>query len=212
MFIIKPTFINHKMEEVACSTYAMIAEGIYVGNRAASCDVRFLADADITAIINLTPKKPKVPVEGIDYFDFIVLQQELLDTEFPKTTAKLESIASTVRSLRAAGRSILIFCEDGKNSCMLAAGYYLINSAKQPYATVIENLEVMYLDPASRKAELADRREFAADACNYAERIDSLPDFARALHFAEKNTRRQNLCLTMASFRKLLRLSGGAKK
>jgi protein-tyrosine phosphatase len=102
--------------------------------------VQFLADADITAIINLTGKMDRM-VEDVDYFDYALPSSELLETEFQKTITKLEAIMSDLSELRNNNRNVLIHCLDGKNKSMLAAGYYLITRCGKKADATIDLLE-----------------------------------------------------------------------
>lgn len=184
--------------------HAKVAEGLWVGNKSSCIDVQFLADEDITAIINLSGTADP-PVEDVDYFDFMLPSQELLDIEFPKTLSKLEAIANDIKMLRDNGRSVLIHCSDGKNKCVLAAGYYLITQCEKKAADVIEQLELLYLTAEQKREEMDFRSKLS--------HIPENPEEGVAIAVSvdaerRKATRNEIKCLTIASFRKILRVVG----
>jgi hypothetical protein len=197
----------------ATARYARIEDGLYVGNKRAVKDMSFLSNADISALINLTGKRD-ARIEDVVVFAAMLPSQELMDTEIPKTNAKLETIAAKIHEFRRAGRTVLIYCVDGVDKCMLAAGYYLIAQG-QPYMNIIPRLEMLYYDATQRSTELAERAIVTTDpaALEKADAQLSASDAAawQALCL-ERAARREIRCLKMASFRKILRLKGGAKK
>jgi hypothetical protein len=145
------------------SLHSKVSIGIFVGNIYSATDLTFLAEADVSAIINISGKSSPI-IEDVDTFDFLLPSQELMDTEFPKTYMKLEAISQTIHNLRQSDRNILVCCNDGINKSILAIGHYLITYGGMEYGDIIEYLESIY--------------------------------------FAQKNTIK---CLTMVSFRKILR-------
>lgn len=130
------------MEPQNSIIYALVTDGIYIGNINSAKDLVFLANADISAIINLSGVYND-PVEDVDCFDFLLPSQELLDSEIPMTVKKLETIATTIADLRARNRTVLIHCIDGKNKCPLCAGYFLIKYCGYG-AEIIERLRNLY--------------------------------------------------------------------
>ncbi|SIP85743.1 Dual specificity phosphatases (DSP): Ser/Thr [Pacmanvirus A23] len=175
------------------SRYAKVAEGVWVGNCSASTDLTFLADADISAIINLCGSSLQ-QVEDVDYFEYVLPNEELIESEFPRVLSKLESISQYITMLRNNKRCVLISCNDGKNKCMIAAGYYLINVLKQQTNDVIWKLESLYFTPNEIQEELAYNKKVEAF-----EEIDSKS-------FELMNARKVNKCLTMASFKRILKI------
>jgi hypothetical protein len=182
--------------------YAKVADGIWVGNLTSACQTGFLSGADITAIINLSGKMSQY-ADDIDYFDYALPSSELMNTEFPKTITKLEAIMSDIKDLRANGRNILIHCYDGKNKCMLAAGYYLVTQCGNDPNTVIDQLEQLYFTPEQRKEEQESRLSFTTPddpSEGVAVRVD--------LDVQERRDQRNAVrCLTLASFKRILRLN-----
>ncbi len=199
------------------SRFARVAEGIFVGNFKCTEDLHFLADNDITAIINLSGKTTMF-VEDIDYFEYLLPSQELMQAEIPKTTTKLNTISQNIHELRTANRCVLINCSDGRNKCLLAAGYYLI-SQNRKYDAVINQLETCYFNTRQKADEIeyVQNAIVDPDAAEEAEKL--LPDIERSRLYEirrvmeEKRAERSGVRgLTMASFKKLLRLKGGSRK
>lgn len=192
--------------------YNKLAEGIFVGNIAAAKSVQTLANLHITAIINISGvSKDWQSVQGVDRIDFMLPSQELLESERPKTILKLETIAGDIHTLRNNNRVVLINCFDGKNKCMLAAGYYFITKCKWTYAETIYKLETLYFSDSQKDDDLSDRKRILAESDP-----DTLPPIITAAELqritAGRDERRELRCLTMSSFSKVLRLAGGAKK
>lgn len=191
--------------------YALVDDGIYVGNISAAKDLNFLANADVSAIINLSGKLVE-SIEDVDVFEFLLPSQELMDSEIPKTNAKLDTICTVIHELRANNRTVLIQCADGKNKCMLAVGYYLISKHNKPFNTVIEQLEMLYLSPQQKSDERDERVRYDLDPEAFERTESGLSPEERYILETKRSARRNLKCLTMASFRKILRLKGGAKK
>lgn len=191
--------------------YALVDDGIYVGNISAAKDLNFLANADVSAIINLSGKLVE-SIEDVDVFEFLLPSQELMDSEIPKTNLKLDTICTVIHELRANNRTVLIQCADGKNKCMLAAGYYLISKHNRQFNTVIEQLEMLYLSPQQKSDELDERARYDRDPEEFEREESALSPEDRSVLKTKRAARRNLKCLTMASFRKILRLKGGAKK
>lgn len=143
------------------SRYAKVGEGIWVGNKAASEDMNFLASDDISAIINLSgePDSEESLVEDVDYFSFVLPCREFLDSEKPKIIAKLEMISENIKMLRQNKRNILIYCYDGRYGCTLAAGYYIITKGGPNADSIIERLEMIYFTQEQRLEETTYRAE-----------------------------------------------------
>lgn len=188
--------------------YAKVTEGIWVGNKAAAEDLQFLADADITAIVNLSGSFDDPPVEDVDYFDYMLPSQELMDTEFPKTFAKLDTIAADIKLLRDNNRNILIHCSDGKNKCMLAAGYYMTTVLKMHGGVVTDKLEYLYFTPEMRHEEEEDRKEELSRTEDYISGVALVVSEEKQKARDKRNAAR---CFTMSSFRKILRLKSTNK-
>jgi hypothetical protein len=193
--------------------YAQAVDGLYVGNRGAARDLAFLSNADITAIVDISGfwvKFPLDPIEDVDVFTFLLPNQELMNTEFQKTEAKLGEITKLLQNLRSSRRTVLIVCDDGKNKCMLAAGHYLI-SGGAPYVKTIDQLEMLYFTQQQRDEELQERNLLATDPDIF-EKRDKLDAKVREELALRASARRERACLTMETFKKLLRMRGGAKK
>jgi hypothetical protein len=172
---------------------AQVAPKIYIGNVPAGRDRMTLVAAGVTAIINLSGDC-NPGINGITEFDYVLPSQELLDTEMPRTATKLETIAGTISELLEHNHVVLVHCADGRNKAPLAVGYYMITRAKANYAAIIDQLSTAYFSPAQLHAEKAPPLPASASA---EERMCA--EEARA----ERQARR---CLTMASFRRVLRL------
>lgn len=200
--------------------HAMVAEGLYVGNITAGKNLEFLSNADISAVINLTGEAFD-PVEYVDVFPFRMADQELMEAEIPRMLTKLADIDADITCLRAAGRSVLIICADGKNRCMVVAGYYLAggraNSAK-PMAgetlsaersgmidVIIERLELLYLSEEQRAAELAERRHILEDHTWLQSSEAAMEPAVLAASREARAVRRDLKCLTYLSFQKIIR-------
>lgn len=123
--------------------HARYSDRLFVGDLESIKDLKFLTTNDITAAINISGKAVKVADE-IDIFSFLLPSEELLDTEIPKTTAKLETIAKTIADLYSGNHNILIYCADGRNKALLTLGFYLIGYQQKPYADVIVEMENIY--------------------------------------------------------------------
>ncbi len=197
-----------------------VLDGIYIGNMTAASNLSFLTKHNITAIINLTGKPP-IDINGrplgnlpghINVFDFLLPSQELMDTEIPKTYNKLDAIMNDIRSLRVNHRNILIQCSDGKNKSMLVVGYYLIVDYKQDYSKVIDDLEMLYFTNQQRAAEIADRKQRDLEPEALEQLLLGMSADDRKQIERDRVERRELRGLTMLTFRKLLRLKGGAKK
>lgn len=193
--------------------YARVSDCIYVGNAAASSDLLFLANADISAIINLCTSKENQPepTEYVDVFDFILPAQELMDSELQKTDMRLAAIVGAVRDLRKSNRSVLISCEDGKNQCMLVAGYYQIAELRMGADAVIESLEMLYFNEAMKADELRERTLLKTNPGALQTQLIGRSAAEIAQIEESISSRRDRKCLTMASFRKILRMKGLGK-
>lgn len=181
------------MRSSGASRYAKVAEGIWVGNAESTVDLMFLSDMDITAIINLSGRSIE-QVEDVDYFDYVLPNEELIESEFPRVLNKLESISQYITALRSNGRCVLVNCDDGKNKCMLAVGYYLINKLKQDMSSVIWQLETLYFTSVEVQEEL-----------DYNKKVEAF-DEIDSKSFELMNLRKVHKCLTMASFKRILKI------
>ena len=198
--------------------FAKVADRIFIGNYKCAEDLQFLAKNDITAIINLSGKKPPL-VEDIDYFDYIIPSSELMNAEIQKTTTKLNTIAQNIYELQMAHRNLLICCSDGRNKSMLAAGYYLIANQNRKYDAVITQLETSYFNDRQRSDELEYIQNAIVDPDAAALAEESLPEeeklrlaTLRGVMEGKRAERSGVRGLTMMSFRKLLRIRGGSRK
>lgn len=176
--------------------YTKIAEGIFVGNKYSSKDVDFLSKNNITAIINVSGKSKKS--SDIDYFNYVLPGQELMESEIPKTINKLKIIVQDIVDLKLANQNILIYCLRGQNKCMLVAGYYLINRCDRPPENVIEQLEQTYL---SEEQKIADR-EYLKITKNLENGKESTLLSPEQLTLAQ--VRNESKCLLLQSFKKIL--------
>ena len=165
---------------------AKITDGIYVGNS--------LPRDEISAIVNLD----NLEFDDVDpalMFNFALPSQELMPNEIPK----LESIAKSIKDLRDNNRDVMIICADGRNKCMLVAGYYLISRGGLNADNVIKFLETIYFTPEQRKEEDADNA--ARDSVIA---LDIIPVFTEE-SLRRQEERRKIKCLTMRSFRSVLK-------
>jgi hypothetical protein len=197
-----------------------VTDGIYIGNLTAASDTGFLRTYNINAVVNLTGKA-LVDVYGrqldtlppnVVVLDFLLPSQELMDTEIPKTCNKLDAIMTDIRSLRVNHRNILVQCNDGKNKSMLVIGYYLIVDHERPYDKVIDDLEILYFTDQQKAIEIRDRQQRDADPEIIEGLLLGMSADARKQLEVDRLERRELRGLTMLTFRKLLRLKGGAKK
>ena len=144
---------------------------------------------DVNVIINLTGKN--IPgTDEIDVFDYILPNQELLDSEIPKTVKKLDTISDDMNKFYSAGASILILCEDGKNKSPLVAGIYAIDYL---HKNIIDELERIYFTDLQRAEEFEDNGDFTPEKVK------------------RRAERRQARCLTTVSFKKILKTRKAAR-
>lgn len=221
--------------------YKNVSDGVYVGNETSMYEHLFMVAADIGAVINLTGKP--IINHDTDFYEFSLPSQELMNTEVNKTVSKLESICQTITNLRSANKKVLICCTDGKNKCMLAAGFYMI-SIGQKCENVIESLEVAYFSPEQILEDRADQlflqqqteqiqrdederqTRLRNDELNDIEIETDINDPPKKVLYDEEQKRvdsefkqreekradrREIRCLTLASFRKILRVKSGLK-
>jgi hypothetical protein len=196
---------------LSASTYSIVCDGLYVGNKGSLIDMDFLSNADISAIINLTRKQSPI-IENVDIFDYTLPSQELIDTELVKTIAKLDIIKEKIAELRGKNRSVLVTCTTGRDVSVLAAGYYYVSMNRQNYGKIIENLEMLYFSAEQKEQEYADRQLMNIG-------VEELDQYRHSLTEAEKREEDENRkkrraiqCLQKASHKKILRLCGGSKK
>lgn len=181
---------------------------ITVGDYTVAESREITTNLNISAVINLHGEDIKTQIET---HDFMLPSQELLDSEKQKIMTKLNAIADNIHNLRNAGKNVLVVCEDGKNKCMLAVGYYLIMKCGAKYIDVIYQLETLYFDQKQHADETFDRDLIVANS----NPKNTPREFTNAEFTAleeSRNARREIRCLTMQSFARLLRLAGGARK
>lgn len=163
-----------------------VTDGIWVCSGAAFNDL-LVTTADITAVIDLDGSRNYGT--SVDVFDFMLPDQELLDEELPPIIKKLNTIATTIKTLRDNGRNILISCPDGRNKSMLAVGYYLLTIKNAPEST-IDMLDTIRFTPEQKCDDMAYKQ---------------LLNAVVAPEVEEKRRERQLLrSLTLNSFRKIL--------
>ena len=189
--------------------FRKVIDGLFVGN-IESLNRQTLEENNITAIIN-NNRDAITANPSIDIFTYLLASQELLETEIPKTVSKLENIMQCIQSLRENNRNILLCCADGKNQCLLVAGYYLITRLKQPYTDVINLLELIYFNDEMKTEHIEDTKRIM-DASD----PDKTPILVspESLHLISvKRVERRNIQgLSMMTFQKILRRAGGARK
>jgi hypothetical protein len=187
-----------------------ITRNIFVGTKDSLDIPKCLHDSGITAIINVTGYQIN-SIEGIDIFDYTLPNQELMDIEISKVSAKLDIIINDINELRRNGRNILIICTDSKNKSILVAGYYLISSGEH-YQKVIDRLEMLYFTEQQKLDEIADRKLKALAPELFEEYYSKLVETEKIDLETKRRERRLLKCLTMVSYIKVLRIKGGAKK
>lgn len=169
---------------------AKITDGIYIGNS--------IPQTDISAIVNLDMIKFD-DVGDSTIFNFVLPNQELMPNEIPKTLAKLETIAKLIKELRDNNLDVLIICANGRNKCVLVAGYYLISRGGMKPDNVINFLETIYYSQAQRDEETADEQ-----TRHRAMESDMLPTYSSEA-LKRQFERRMLKCLTMRSFCSVLK-------
>jgi len=177
--------------------YIKVAENIWVGALPSGNDLdsNFLVTSGVNVVIALNLKINRKDIEIIEY---ALPSGEMLDSEIPKTRAKLAEICEEIHDLRETGLNVLIACSDGKNKAMLVAGYYLINYGRMQPQNVINFLEFIHFTDKervdeSRDAELLQRSIDTEIPVNFSQ------DVRRA-----QDERRELKCLTMISFKRAL--------
>ncbi len=194
-----------------------VADSLWVGNISAF-DVNFLAQNNITVVINVTGKpstslmKNCIVSNDLDIADYILPSQELMDTEILKTCNKLDTIMSDMCRWLANKKNILIQCNDGKNKSMLVAGYYLITVCKRDHNEAIQSLETAYFTEQQKIEEKKDYIAWNTDPEVVEATFAKFTAEEWAAIQTKRSERRAVRGLTMATFRKLLRIKGGAKK
>lgn len=210
------------MLQRAPQLYTKVAEGIWIGNEASIMNVNMLMTNNITAIINLTGTDienlfgPDQWYDYIDVMDFLLPNQELMDTEIPKVTSKLDAIIAEIYKWREEGKGILILCFDGKNKSMLVAAYYTIVDQKKRAAAggppaqnvddVISHFETIYYTPTQKQEEREDNAAWNIDPDLIDSNLMKLTVDERKILEQKREARRDIRGLTISTFRKLLRL------
>jgi hypothetical protein len=190
--------------------FKQVQDDIYVGNHASAEDMTFLANAGITAIINLG-KRGAPPIESVIIFDASLPSQEMMDSEIPDAVIRLETLSSYIDDLRRGQHTILIRCTDGRNQSILLAGYYMITRCTRSQS-VIEDLGMIYMTDQQRADEAAERLCIAENPGKFGSRFNDMSAEERVEAEARERSRKDARCLTMASFRKLLRDRLGIQK
>ncbi len=187
--------------------FGSVYHRIFVGNTAAARDAGLLNDNNITAIINLSGES-NPPVEGVFEQEYLLPSQELMHTEFPKTLAKLKTIAREISELRndilGPNECILIHCADGRNKCILAASYYLITVQNESYNGLIDRVIELYFTQDQKNDEKSySSTEYDCQEATAEQQLIANEHKAAA---EMKRDERQSLkCLSMATFRQILR-------
>lgn len=185
---------------------ASVGNGIWVGNVASASQTKFINDMNIAAIVNLTGRFPESVHDDVDYFDYMLPSQELMNNEFPKTITKLESIAGDIKDIRDNNKNVLIYCYDGKNKCILAAAYYLITHCGKDVESVIESLEQLYFTEEQKREEQESKLTIQSMVPE-----DQTVGVALSVNMAAVKKREERnaiRCLTLSSFKKILRMRG----
>lgn len=185
-----------------------VEDKIYVADKEFVKSLAKLTEYKIDIIINLTGEDLKVPIHS---FSYALPSQELLPTETQKTVAKLQVIARDIQTLKDKENTILIVCGDGKNQSVLAAGYYLIVNCGLPYTETIKMLETLYFTDQQKIEDLEELARIEA-ASDPDAPVQQISQEKYQLYSKQRDERRAIQCLTIASFSKLLRMAGGAKK
>ncbi len=170
-------------------------KNLYVGNLAAGRDVNLHNTLNVAVVINLSGGMLDKPTpHNLPYvFDCALPRDELLDAEFDKTNSKLHELLIDIPDIDDVNTTFLIVAEDYRNSPMLAVGYVMINKHNLRRCDVVEMLELADLNESQRAEELSDRQRPLHEAAPYD------PEAAK-----RKVVRNSKLCLTFASFRKIL--------
>ena len=178
--------------------YASVVQGLFVGNEAAAKNAQILKNNQIKSILNLTGQA--IHMLGVTVHDYMLPRQNMTDAEMPKTIMKLEEITKKLREIESRG-PILICCEDGKNSCLLAAGYYLITLGNTA-VSMVNKLETVYMTPEQASDHLAEAKRMLTMSQTGIEIACSTEQF---IEREKKKREREDLrSLTMGSFKKLL--------
>jgi len=188
-----------------------IEDQLYVGDKEITKYADKLRKYGVTTILNITGEDLKVPIGGIGIFNYALPSQELLPTEIQKTVDKLTIISRDIQTLKDNQNVVLIVCPDGKNQSILAAGYYLITKCGHPYMSTIKTLETLYFTE-QQKTEDLDEIARVEMASNPYVPVQEITQEQLRLYSKQRDERRAIQCLTIASFSKLLRIAGGAKK
>jgi len=183
---------------------------LYLGMPDPSSDfLQFLADEDITIIVDLSPPDVGDPgeddyyVDDVEYYDHVLTDQELLVTEIPTMIERLESIATSLQPYLENDRGVLVSSID-RNRAALVVGYYLITRRKWDYQRTIEHLEYILMKREHYEELMALLQN------NHRLRETNQPDVAQTVkRLADLDHLR---CLTLSSFRSVLRRVGRANE
>lgn len=171
--------------------FAKVAEieGVWIGNT---------APPGIDAVIQLDKQIPTMQKQN-NTFEFILPNTELMPDEFRKVILKLETVADTIRDLRDSGQNILVACEDARNKCVLAVGYYLVKRGGMKPDDVIKSLENIYYSQDQKNDEQRDDNILQRAILN-----DTDPQYSSD-QLKKQAERRALKCLTNRSYRTLLK-------
>lgn len=178
--------------------YALVVQGLFVGNESSAKNAQILKNNQIKSILNLTGQSIQAP--GVTVHDYMLPRQNMTDAEMPKTIMKLEEITKKLREIESRG-PILISCEDGKNSCMLAAGYYLITIGNTA-GDITNKLETLYMTPEQATDHLVEAKRMLTMSQTGVEIKCTTEQFME--REKKKREREDFRSLTMVSFKKLL--------
>ena len=178
---------------------AKVADGIWIGNAEMSNNVAFMRVNDISAVIKLDRNVITPP--DIDYFSYVLPDNELLTEEFPKTITKLDSICDIISEMLAVGRNIAIQCADGKNKSALVSGYYLTRRGSQKRDVVITQLSTVYFT----QEQIVEDRHERERALKLKNGEEVPPMTMEDLH--KQELRRARQALSNRSFRKIINLA-----
>lgn len=98
--------------------------GVFIGALAHASNADFLRRHGINFVLNLSGFPNKVPL-GIENVNYVLYDQELMDTEIKRVCDKFETAAKFIFDARSAGKTVLVHCLTGINRATTVIGYYL---------------------------------------------------------------------------------------
>jgi hypothetical protein len=117
---------------------AYVAPGIWLGDSRAARDMDLLGDLDITAIVNVSGFDDEL-IEDVDIYNFTLYDNDLMENEFERAVAKINTVANSLKKARDAGKNVLV--HDGKdcvNRAPLIVAYYLVRDAHYDPMTALQ--------------------------------------------------------------------------